>query len=198
MIGVIDYGAGNLKSIVNGLKKVEAQARVVSSPEELASSDAIILPGVGHFGDAMTRLAPLSEYISSAIQDGKPFLGLCLGVQVLFESSEEAPGVEGLGIFKGSCKRFPPSVGKVPHMGWNDIKITKETPLLEGLPEKFFYFVHSYYADPEDKSVVAASCDYGMSFPAVVAQGNTYACQFHPERSGKAGLKILENFVGLI
>ena len=197
MIGVIDYGAGNLKSIVNGLSKAGAQTRVVSSPEELASSDAIVLPGVGHFGDAMTRLAPLSECILKETSSGKPFLGLCLGVQVLFESSEEAPSVAGLGILKGSCKRFSPSVGKVPHMGWNDVTIRKKVPLLEDLPERFFYFVHSYYAEPAD-DVVAASCDYGISFPAVVAQKNTYACQFHPERSGKAGLRILENFVGIV
>ena len=198
-IAIIDYEAGNLRSINNALKKVDGDVAIVSTSEGINNSDALVLPGVGNFGDAMKRLEPLRANIIEKIEAGVPFLGLCLGLQVLFEGSDEAPGVKGFGILKGRCRRFPESSGKIPHMGWNALKIEKEIPLLEGIEDgDYFYFVHSYYGDSEDKSVVAASCDYGIKFPAVVAKKNVYACQFHPERSGEKGLRILENFVEIV
>lgn len=198
-IGIIDYGAGNLRSINNALKKVGGDVDIVSTSGEIDNSDALILPGVGNFGDSMKRLEPLREKILKKVEAGTPFLGLCLGLQVLFEGSDEAPGVKGFGILEGRCRRFPESSGKIPHMGWNALKIEKEMLLLEGIEDgDYFYFVHSYYGDSKDKSAVVASCDYGVEFPAVVAQKNVYACQFHPERSGEKGLRILRNFVEIV
>jgi glutamine amidotransferase len=194
-IGIIDYGAGNLRSISNGFLRVGAKTGVVSTSAQIRASDALVLPGVGNFGDAMLKLKGVSDPIEEKIEEGAPFLGLCLGIQVLFDSSEEAPGVKGFGILKGTCKRFPGTVGKIPHMGWNSIKIERESPLLEGISDgDYFYFVHSYYAKPKE-NVVAASCDYGLSFPAVAVRDSVFACQFHPERSGEKGLRILGNFV---
>ncbi len=198
MISIIDYGAGNLRSIENALKKVGADAKVTA---KLKDPEAIILPGVGHFGDAMKKLEPMRQDLMEAIDSGTPFLGLCLGLQVLFEGSEEAPGVKGLGVLEGKCKRFKDDASKVPHMGWNQVaqEATSSqssvcSPLFEGIKDNGdFYFVHSYYG-PVIKETIGI-CTYGIDFSAAVQKGNVYACQFHPERSGEAGLKILRNFV---
>ena len=188
MISIIDYGAGNLKSISNALKKVGAETEVVSSVND---ADALVLPGVGNFGDAMQKLALVKQDIIDSIAEGKPFLGLCLGLQVLFEGSDEAPGVDGFGVIKGKCLRF--NEGKVPHMGWNQINDLRGG-LFEGLKDgENFYFVHSYYGPLVDETI--AFCNYGVDFSAAVQKDNVYACQFHPERSGEAGLKVLKNFV---
>jgi imidazole glycerol-phosphate synthase subunit HisH len=197
MISVIDYGAGNLRSITNGLKKIGAESLVTSDPAALADADGIVLPGVGAFGDAMASLEDFKEAISGAVASGVPFLGLCLGEQVIFEKSEESPGIEGLGLFRGCCKRFRVKM-KVPHMGWNTITATKDTPLLEGIRDgEYFYFVHSYYVVPNKRGIVAATTDYGITFPSVISLDNVHATQFHPEKSGQKGLQILRNFAGI-
>lgn len=205
MIAVIDYGAGNLRSIVNACKKVGAETEIVT---KIGSPDAIILPGVGNFGDAMGKLKPIRQDLIDAIEGGTPFLGLCLGLQVLFEKSEEAPGVKGLGILNGSCKRFKESAGKVPHMGWNQVGLRPTSaanesrkssspiypPIFNGVKDnENFYFVHSYYAPVVEETI--GICNYGIDFSAVVQKKNIFACQFHPERSGEAGLRVLNNFV---
>jgi glutamine amidotransferase len=191
VIAVIDYGAGNLRSIVNACKKVGAETEIVT---KIGSPDAIILPGVGNFGDAMGKLKPIRQDLIDAIEGGTPFLGLCLGLQVLFEKSEEAPGVKGLGILNGSCKRFKESAGKVPHMGWNQVKKVGNSPLFNGVKDnENFYFVHSYYAPVVEETI--GVCNYGVDFSAAVQKKNIFACQFHPERSGEAGLRVLNNFV---
>jgi len=191
VIAVIDYGAGNLRSIVNACGKVGAETEIVT---KIRSPDAIILPGVGNFGDAMSKLKPIRQDLIDAIEGGTPFLGLCLGLQVLFEKSEEAPGVNGLGILNGSCKRFKESAGKVPHMGWNQVKTAGKSPLFSGVKDnEDFYFVHSYYA-PVVKETIGV-CNYGVDFSAAVQRKNVFACQFHPERSGEAGLRVLANFI---
>jgi imidazole glycerol-phosphate synthase subunit HisH len=195
VIAVIDYGAGNLRSISNGLKKVGGKVEVVDDPAGLKKANAIVLPGVGSFGDAMEKLVKFKPAIIEAVESGKPFLGLCLGEQVIFESSEESPGVEGLGIFKGECKRFNGAL-KVPHMGWNTIRKVREIPLLDGIEDgEYFYFVHSYYVVPNDLGVVAAETEYGVNFPSVVSAKNVFATQFHPEKSADRGLAILRNFL---
>jgi len=190
VISVIDYGAGNLRSISNALKKVGAEIEVVQGVLD-PEADAIVLPGVGHFGDIMEKIAHIKQDLLDSLDSGTPFLGICLGLQVLFEASEEAPGVEGLALLDGSCKRFKEA--KVPHMGWNQLKDLKG-PLFEGIDEKDnFYFVHSYYG-PVLKET-SAICNYGIDFSAAIQKDNVYATQFHPERSGTSGLKILENFI---
>lgn len=196
MISILDYGAGNIRSISNALKAVGAQVEV----SECIDSDceAIVLPGVGHFGEAMGATAQIKEELVDQLGCGKPFLGLCLGLQMLFEASDEAPGQTGLGIIKGTCKRFDPTIvpaGKIPHMGWNEVSFKDNNPLAEGLGESdYFYFVHSYYAPAVDETI--GTCTYGNEFTAMVQKENIFACQFHPERSGDAGLKILSNFLG--
>ena len=197
MITIIDYGAGNLASIVNGLKKVGAQVEITSEPKKLKNADAIVLPGVGSFGDAMEKITAFKPAIVEATESGKPFLGVCLGVQLLMDSSDESPGVEGLKIFSGDCKRFTGKL-KIPHMGWNNLEIVNDTPLLQGITdEDYFYFVHSYYVVPNNKSIVAANTKYGTDFPSVISEKNIFATQFHPEKSADKGLKILKNFVEL-
>ncbi len=193
--GIIDYGAGNLKSISNGVRKVGGDYEFVSNPSTLSSYSHVILPGVGSFGAAMQKLECHREPITQVIDAGTPFLGVCLGIQLLFSESEESPGVPGLGIFTGTCTRFSTSQ-KVPHMGWNDVTVERSHPLLDGIKTgDHFYFVHSYHAVPQNDDIVAASCDYDATFPAVIAQGNVAATQFHPEKSGETGLRILKNFL---
>ncbi len=192
MITVIDYGAGNLRSISNALRRVGADVELASEPS--SRSDALVLPGVGHFGDAMGRLAPLRKKISETVGEGRPFLGLCLGLQVLLEGSEEAPRARGLGLLPGRCRRF--RTGKVPHMGWNQVSLQSPVSslLFDGVEDGTnFYFVHSYYAPVTDAT--SAACSYGADFSAGIEKKNLFACQFHPERSGEAGLRVLENFV---
>jgi len=194
MIAVIDYGAGNLRSITNACRFIEYGTELTKSPEDLNGANKIILPGVGNFGDAMEKLEPFRKIILEKIDDGVPFLGICLGIQLVLEESEEATGTRGLCIFKGKCSRFQGV--KVPHMGWNNIKIkNKDAAILKGIGDEFFYFVHSYYPKPDDESIIAATTGYGIEFPSVIARDNAFACQFHPEKSGDAGLKLLKNFL---
>jgi len=195
-IAIIDYGAGNLRSISNACACLGKDAKLVSDPTAAEDADAIILPGVGHFGDAMNKLKLWKNILLEKINEGVPFLGICLGVQVIFEESDESQGVEGIGIFKGRCVRF--SGVKCPHMGWNDIKVTREVPVLEGVGRDYFYFVHSYYVVPEDEEIIAAVTEYGTEFPAVIAKDNVLATQFHPEKSGEPGLRILKNFLDVL
>ncbi len=210
MIAIIDYGMGNLASVAKACAFLGTPARVTSDPKEIARAGKVILPGVGAFGAAMGELKRrrLIEPLLVSVVEGKPFLGLCLGLQLLFESSEESPGVRGLGILPGKVKRFPRKKGlKVPHMGWNQIKAVKseelrvknKNPLLRGIPDgAFMYFVHSFYAEPGDRSLVAARTGYGRMFPSVVWDGGRiWATQFHPEKSQKWGLRILKNFLSI-
>ncbi len=204
-IAVIDYGMGNLRSVEKALEIAGGKVRVVSDRNGIESCDKLVFPGVGSFGDAMKELKArrLIEPIKTAIKKGKPFLGLCLGLQLLFENSEEAPGVKGLGILTGTVRRFRSGTLKVPHMGWNNIVAGRSSlvvgkKILKGVPNgSYMYFVHSYYVKPKDKSVVLTTTDYGIKFASAVAVGNIYGLQFHPEKSQATGLKILKNFVGL-
>lgn len=200
MIALIDYGAGNIRSVEKALAHIGCEVRVTSDPEVLRSADAAVLPGVGAFGDAMNELKKrgLEAPIKACIAENKPFLGICLGLQVLFESSEESPGVLGLSVLKGKILRIPAETGlKVPHIGWNSLKIEKDGGLFAGLPaEPYVYFVHSYYLKAEE-DVVSATAEYGVNVHAAVQKGNLFACQFHPEKSGETGLQILRNFAAL-
>ena len=199
MIAIIDYGAGNLQSVKNALDYLKVDSIITSNAKDIIKAKKVIFPGVGSFGDGIRALYELDlvDPIMKVIEDNKPFLGICLGMEVLFEKSEESPGVEGLGIFGGRVKKFKGSL-KIPHIGWNQIKIQKESVILEGIPDNsFFYFVHSYYAEPKDKEIALAKTDYGEEFVSAVEKGNIFALQFHPERSGDIGLRILKNFAGL-
>ena len=210
MITVIDYGMGNLRSVSKALESLGAEVCVSNSPEDVARADKVILPGVGAFPAAMRELSArkLIEPIKSAIASGKPYLGICLGLQLLFDYGEEGEGAAGLGILKGRVKRFPnhsitQSLNhqslKIPHMGWNQVSTSHKTcPLLTEIPDgSFFYFVHSYYGDPADRSVVALETEYGIRFASMVWRNNLYATQFHPEKSQAVGLKLLRNFLDL-
>lgn len=195
-IVILDYGLGNLRSVQKGLEHVGASPVISGDPEEILAADGIILPGVGAFGDAMKCLIPLKETIKEYIGSGKPMLGICLGQQVLMSSSEEGRLTDGLDLISGKVLRFPKSELKVPHMGWNNIKIKQDHPLFEGIPENsFVYFVHSYYVETTPQNTLAA-CNYGLEFSASVvnSKGNMMGTQFHPEKSGATGLKILKNF----
>ncbi|ADL57717.1 imidazole glycerol phosphate synthase subunit HisH [Methanothermobacter sp. KEPCO-1] len=196
MIAIIDYGSGNLRSISNAFRKIGADVQVTSSPESINDSDAFVLPGVGAFGSAMDKLENLRDPIIRNIEDGKPFLGICLGLQVLLSESQESPGVRGLDVIPGRVVRIPPG-NKVPHMGWNQLVSRRDSPLLEGVEDEYFYFVHSYHAEPAD-DVVAATTEYGIEMTAAIEADNVYATQFHPEKSGEAGLDILRNFREII
>lgn len=198
MIAVIDYGAGNLHSVKNALDYLGAESIITSSSDEILRSDKVILPGVGSFGDAMRSLKEknLVESIKRAADGTKPFLGICLGLQLLFESSEESPGVEGLGVFKGSVVKIPEHGLKIPHMGWNNILLAKESRILPD-DKPYVYFVHSYYIKAEDRTDVSAYTEYGERLDVAVERGNVFATQFHPEKSGKAGLDILKRFLDL-
>ena len=201
MITVIDYDAGNLKSVEKALQSLGEDVLVTRDRQELLSADKVILPGVGNFGDAMEKLEGfgLVNVIQDVIRQGKPFLGICLGLQLLFERSEEAPGVKGLGILKGEILRIPDGDGlKVPHIGWNSLKLQNQGRLFAGLEEEpYVYFVHSYYLKAADPQIVKAVTEYGVPIDASVEQGNVYACQFHPEKSSRTGLAILKNYAEL-
>ena len=198
MIAIIDYDAGNLKSVEKALLSLGQEAVVTRDREELLSADKVILPGVGNFGDAMQKLRTygLEPVIRELVKRRIPFLGICLGLQLLFEESEEAPGVPGLGILKGKILRIPEGAGlKIPHIGWNSLKLENQGRLFEGLSdEPYVYFVHSYYLKAEDEAIVKAVTEYGTRIHASVEQDNVFACQFHPEKSSGTGLRILENF----
>ena len=199
MVAIVDYGAGNIKSVENAVRYLGHEAVLTRDPAVILSADHVILPGVGAFGDAMTRLSRygLDEVLRKAAASGTPFLGICLGLQLLFESSEESPGAEGLGILKGHILRIPDGEGrKVPQIGWNDLTYPNPGRLFTGLPEgTYVYFVHSYYLRAADPSIVTACTQYGVRIDASVESGNVFACQFHPEKSEAAGMKILQNFL---
>ena len=196
MITIIDYKSGNLKSISNGFKKIGAEYRITDDKEVIADADYLVLPGVGAFGSAMENLKPFEDVIHEHVSDDKPFLGIWLGQQVLLSESEESPGVKGLDLFKGHVELLPEGV-KIPHMGWNKLKVTNNSPILEGIDREFFYFVHSYHVIADDESIVAGVCEYGGDVVASLAQNNLFSTQFHPEKSGKYGLKILKNFTNV-
>ncbi len=197
MIAIIDYDAGNLKSVEKALLFLGEEAKITSDAEEILGADKIILPGVGAFGDAMEKLNTrgLSEVIREAVKRKIPLLGICLGLQLLFEASEESPGVDGLSVLKGTIRRIPDKEGfKVPHIGWNSLKINPESRLFADVPEdSYVYFVHSYYLKAEEP-IVAATTDYVVDIHAAVEKDQVFACQFHPEKSGEIGLKLLKNF----
>ena len=201
MISIIDYGAGNLQSVEKALRHIGCDCQVTADPGRLLESDAAVLPGVGSFGDAMDQLRSrgLEEPIHRFVESGKPFLGICLGLQILFEESQESPGVKGLGLLKGKILRLPKESGmKIPHIGWNSLEVKNREGLFAGLPEEpYVYFVHSYYLRAEE-NVVTATAEYGATIHAAVRKGNLMACQFHPEKSGKTGLAILENFAAMV
>lgn len=203
MIAIVDYGMGNLRSVQRGFERVGAEARVVKSPEELKGAHGIVVPGDGAFGKAMENLraAGWVEPLREACARGVPFLGICVGMQLLFESSEEMGQHEGLRILRGDVKRFNSGL-KVPQMGWNQIRIAspnRDSVLLCDVPNGgYVYFVHSYYCAPRDASITAATTDYGIDFASVVERGNIFGVQFHPEKSQAVGLKMLENFVKIV
>ncbi|MBR5712070.1 MAG: imidazole glycerol phosphate synthase subunit HisH [Lachnospiraceae bacterium] len=200
MIAIIDYDAGNIRSVENALNLLGLPNVVTDDPAEIRKADRVILPGVGAFGDAMKKLEDrgLCEVIREAAAT-KPFLGICLGLQLLFERSEEAPGVSGLSILPGEIVRIPEGGGrKIPHIGWNDLTFVKDSKLFRGIPQgSYVYFVHSYYLRAGEASDVAATTEYGPVIHAAVERGNLFACQFHPEKSGDVGMQILRNFAGV-
>jgi len=201
---VVDYGLGNLRSATRGLERAGAAVTISDDPTDLAEADGIVLPGVGAFGEGMENAGPFREHLVAAADDGVPILGICLGMQMLLTTSEEAEragqgDVEGLALVPGRNVRFRGDL-KVPHMGWNDLSVEREHPLVEGVDGEYAYFVHSYYAEPDDPHAVVATTEYGVEFPAVItnAAGNVFGTQFHPEKSGETGLRILRNFVDIV
>ena len=202
MIAVIDYGAGNLQSVVKALRFIGCDCMITNNKQELLSANGAILPGVGSFGDAMDCMnrSGAADGVLSFVKTGKPLLGICLGLQLLFDSSEESPDARGLGLLKGSIRKIPDADGtlKIPHMGWNSLELCRRDGIFQGLPDDpYVYFVHSYYLTAEDESIVSAKTQYGTSIDAAVAFENIYATQFHPEKSGKLGLQILRNFAAI-
>ena len=201
MIGIIDYDAGNIRSVEKALSYLGEKTVVSRNPETLKNADKVILPGVGSFGQAMENLHryELVPVIQDMIKEGKPFLGICLGLQLLFESSEESPGVEGLGILKGKILKIPSSPGlKIPHMGWNSLQLQNNGRLYRNIPQDtYVYFVHSYYLQAREPEIVKAVTEYSTEIHASVEKDNVFACQFHPEKSVKFGLEILKNFAEL-
>ena len=201
MIAIIDYDAGNIKSVEKALIFLGEQPVITRDKETLLKADKVILPGVGAFGDAMARLEEygLIPIINEIVAKGTPFLGICLGLQLLFEESDEAPGVKGLSILEGKIKRIPDSDGlKVPQIGWNSLHFDNEGSLFKGVDEgAYVYFVHSYYLEAKDEKIVTASTEYGVHVHASVQKDNVYACQFHPEKSSDVGLKMIKNFIEL-
>ena len=201
MIAIIDYDAGNIKSVEKALIYLKQEVVVTGEREEILKADKVILPGVGAFGDAMANLRKmgLDEVIHRVVAQNTPFLGICLGLQLLFERSDEAFGVSGLGVLKGEILRIPDKEGlKIPHMGWNSLHLENNGRLFKGIAEQsYVYFVHSYYLKAEEESIVKASTEYSTHIHASVESGNVFACQFHPEKSSDVGMKILKNFVEL-
>ena len=201
MIAIIDYDAGNIKSVEKALQKLGADVVITKDAETILNAEKVILPGVGAFGDAMANLNKynLVTVIKQVVEKGIPFLGICLGLQLLFDRSDETSGVEGLGILKGEVLRIPDHEElKIPHMGWNSLHLQNDGRLFEGLSEdSYVYFVHSYYLKAEEPEIVKATAEYGVTIHASVEKGNVFACQFHPEKSSDVGLQILKNFVEL-
>lgn len=199
MIAIIDYGAGNLRSVQKACEYNGASAIITSDKNKIESASRVILPGVGAFGDCMESIKNYNLYdcIHKVCENGTPFLGICLGLQLLFEKSEESPKADGLAIFKGKNIKIPKKDGlKIPHMGWNSLNFEKEAPLFKGVENgSFVYFVHSFYMCPEDKSIISATCNYSENLPVALSYNNINAVQFHPEKSGSTGLKMLKNFI---
>jgi len=198
---VVDYGLGNLRSVTRGLERADAGVEITDDPDAIAAADGVVLPGVGAFSEGMENAAPFRETLLSVAESGTPLFGICLGMQMLLTTSEEADhagqgDVEGLDLIPGTNLRFDGDQ-KVPHMGWNELTVRREHPLVEGIDGEYAYFVHSYYADPDAEAAVVATTDYGLDFPSIVANeaGNVFGTQFHPEKSGETGLQILRNFV---
>lgn len=199
MIAIVDYGVGNLRSVANAITKLGYQPRITNRQNEVMNAQAVILPGVGAAADTMESLNRLGLVgtIGQLIAEGRPFFGVCIGLQVLFSDTEEGGGHECLGIIPGRVRRLPSEL-KVPHMGWNQVKQRLAHPIFAGIPDEAnFYFVHSYYAEPADKSLVAGETEYGIPICSVIAQGNLVATQFHPEKSGELGLRMYDNFIKL-
>lgn len=201
MIAIIDYDAGNIKSVEKAMMLLGQQVVITRDKDTILNADKVILPGVGAFGDAMDKIRQygLEEVIHQVVAKKTPFLGICLGLQLLFDRSDETPGVKGLGVLKGEILRIPDKEGlKIPHMGWNSLSFPREGRLFKDLPEEsYVYFVHSYYLKAEDETIVTATTDYSTLIHASVEKDNVFACQFHPEKSSDVGLKILKNFVEL-
>lgn len=202
MIAIIDYDAGNIKSVEKALIALGEQVKLTRDSEEILAADGVILPGVGAFGDAMERLEGYSlvETIRQVAERRIPFLGICLGLQLMFDSSEESPGVKGLGLLPGKIVRIPDDGGlKVPHIGWNNLKFPHAGRLFQGVPEDaYVYFVHSYYLQAQEEDIVTATTEYGALIHASVEKDNIFACQFHPEKSSGVGMKILQNFIAVV
>ncbi len=201
MVAIIDYDAGNIRSVEKAVRYLGKEVTVTSDPDKILAADRVILPGVGAFGDAMKRLHAMGlvEVIRQVAERDTPFLGICLGLQLLFEKSEESPGVAGLGLLRGEILWLPELPGlKVPHIGWNSLKYPNPGRLFRGIPEdSYVYFVHSYYLKAQDEGIVTATTEYGTLVHASVESGNLFACQFHPEKSSETGLTILENFLSI-
>lgn len=201
MVAIIDYDAGNIKSVEKAMQLLGQEVKITRDRDEIMAADHVILPGVGAFGDAMEKLHQygLVEVIHEVTKKGTPFLGICLGLQLLFERSDEAPGVEGLGVLNGDILKLPDKEGyKIPHMGWNSLDFPQEGRLFKGLGEHpYVYFVHSYYLKAAEEKIVTATADYTTTIHASVEKDNVFACQFHPEKSSDVGLQILKNFVEL-
>ena len=200
-VGIVDYGRGNIRSVENAFLAIGADVVLITKPEELESITHLVVPGQGEFGDCAANLkkqgmfAPIQEWAAA----DKPYLGICVGYQLIFENGEESPGAEGLGILPGTVKRFPNVGLKIPHMGWNSLQLADTShPIWKGLPdEPFFYFVHSYYPEPKNQEDAAATCDYALPFAAAVTRGKLIATQFHPEKSQHNGLQLLRNFCAI-
>ena len=201
MIAIIDYDAGNIRSVEKAMAKLGQEVWITRDRERIMNADKVILPGVGSFGDAMAHLREynLVEVIKDVVAEKKPFLGICLGLQLLYESSEETPGIEGLGILKGKILKIPEQEGlKIPHMGWNSLHLQNDGRLFRGIEQNpYVYFVHSYYLKAEEEETVKATTEYSVKIHASVEKDNVFACQFHPEKSGDLGLQILKNFAEL-
>ena len=202
MIAIIDYGAGNIQSVSKALAHIGCEAFITRDKDKILKADGAVLPGVGSFGDTMDTMTEygIKDTVIEYTKSGKPFLGICLGLQLLFPKSEESPDAEGLGIFDGSITKIPSGEGlKIPHIGWNSLDIKKRDGLFKGIGKNpYVYFVHSYFLNASDKSIVSAQTEYGVTIDAAVEKGNVYATQFHPEKSGETGLKILRNFADIV
>lgn len=198
MIAIIDYGAGNLRSVKNALDFLGAESKITSDADEILSADKVILPGVGAFGDAMASLnkSGLADVVLEIAEKGTPLLGICLGLQLMFEESEETEGVKGLGLFKGRVVKIPDKGLKIPHIGWNSIETVNNSRILKD-NDAFVYFVHSYYIKPDDDKIISAYTEYGERLAVAVEDKNVFAVQFHPEKSGIEGVNILRNFISL-
>lgn len=202
MIAVIDYGAGNLQSVVKALNYIDCDCIITDKKDDILNADGAVLPGVGSFADAMScmRNSGADKAVLDFVKTGKPFLGICLGLQLLFDGSDESRGVQGLGLLKGSITRIPNQNNtlKIPHMGWNSLDILKNDGIFRNIPQNsYVYFVHSYYLKAESENIVAARTNYGVDIDAAVQYENIYATQFHPEKSGHVGLQILKNFADI-